>query len=82
MLGGPEYEVTYPNGDRSAYVVTVYGATVVAGEPRPDGDETSEVAWFPPDRLPTDEMGRLTTALFRDLGPPWGAPSPSAHRRP
>jgi ADP-ribose pyrophosphatase YjhB (NUDIX family) len=68
VFGGPEYRVTYPNGDESAYVVTVFDATVRDGTPRPDGDETSEVGWFKPDELPVSEMGELTKALFRDLG--------------
>src|SRR5882724_4356016 len=32
VLGGSDYEVTYPNGDRSAYVIAVYEATIVAGD--------------------------------------------------
>lgn len=68
VLGGPEYCVTYPNGDESAYVVTVFDATVTDGTPRPDGEETSEVGWFQPGELPFDQMGGLTRALFRDLG--------------
>jgi len=68
VFGGPEYRVRYPNGDESAYVVTAFDATVIEGVPRPDGDETSEVAWFHPDDMPLDEMGELTRALVRDLG--------------
>ncbi len=68
VFGGPDYRVTYPNGDLSAYVVTVFDATVRGGVPRPDGDETSEVGWFLPEDLPLDQMGHLTRALFRDLG--------------
>jgi len=68
VFGGPEYRVTYPNGDESAYVVTVFDATVTEGIPRPDGDETSEVGWFRPEELPLGQMGGLTRALFRDLG--------------
>jgi ADP-ribose pyrophosphatase YjhB (NUDIX family) len=68
VLGGPEYAVTYLNGDESAYVVTVFDATVISGNPRPDEDETSEVGWFRPDELPLDQIGGLTKALFRDLG--------------
>jgi 8-oxo-dGTP pyrophosphatase MutT (NUDIX family) len=67
VLGGPDYRVTYPNGDRSAYVVTVFDATVIDGTPRPDDDETSDVGWFKPDELPVSQMGRLTQAIFRDL---------------
>jgi 8-oxo-dGTP pyrophosphatase MutT (NUDIX family) len=68
VLGGPEYRVTYPNGDETAYVVTAFDATVIDGDPRPDGDETSEVRWFPPGQLPLQQMGGLTRALLRDLG--------------
>ena len=68
VLGGPEYRVTYPNGDETAYVVTAFDATVIRGSPRPDGDETFEVEWFRPAELPLDQMGDLTKALLRDLG--------------
>ena len=68
VFGGPEYYVSYPNGDESAYVVTVFDATVIDGTPRPDGEETSDVGWFRPQELPLDQMGGLTKALFLDLG--------------
>jgi 8-oxo-dGTP pyrophosphatase MutT (NUDIX family) len=68
VFGGPDYRVTYPNGDESAYVVTVFDAKVIDGTPRPDDDETSQVAWFSPEELPVAEMGRLTKGIFRDLG--------------
>ena len=44
VLGGPEYRMTYPNGDQTSYVVTAFGAEVIGGSPRPDGDETSDGA--------------------------------------
>ena len=34
VLGGPDYEVTYPNGDRAAYVTAVYEAEIIDGVPR------------------------------------------------
>ncbi len=67
VLGGPDYRVTYPNGDESAYVVSVFDATVIDGTPHPDNDETSEVGWFRPEELPLKQMGQLTRAIFRDL---------------
>ena len=67
VLGGPEYRVTYANGDRAAYVVTAFEAEVVGGAPRPDQDETSAVEWWEPERLPS-EMSPLTRALLRDCG--------------
>ena len=30
VLGGPEYRLTYPNGDQTSYVATVFDATVSA----------------------------------------------------
>ncbi len=68
VLGGPEYRMVYPNGDQTAYVSTVFDATVVGGTPTPDGDETSEVAWWSAERLPLDEMSAFTRALLRDVG--------------
>jgi ADP-ribose pyrophosphatase YjhB (NUDIX family) len=68
VVGGPDYRMTYPNGDQVSYVVTVFDASVVGGLPRPDGDETSAVGWWRPDELPLDEMGPLTRALLREVG--------------
>jgi ADP-ribose pyrophosphatase YjhB (NUDIX family) len=66
VLGGPEYRMTYPNGDQTSYVVTVFGAEIAEGTPAPDDDETSAVGWFEPDDLPLSEMSTLTRALLRD----------------
>jgi ADP-ribose pyrophosphatase YjhB (NUDIX family) len=68
VVGGPEYRLTYPNGDQTSYVVTVYDATVIGGTPRADGDETSAVEWWDTTDLPYDRMGTLTRALLRDVG--------------
>ncbi len=68
VLGGPQYRVRYPNGDQSSYVSTVFAATVSAGTPTPDGEETSEVHWFDPDQLPWNAMGTFARALLTDIG--------------
>lgn len=68
VLGGPEYRITYPNGDVTSYVSIVFDATVVSGSPRPDGDETLEVAWWDPAALPYGEMSDFTQAQLRALG--------------
>jgi len=67
VLGGPEFRVTYPNGDVTSYVVTVFDATVVGGTPQADGDETSEVGWWAPGQLPFDQMNSLTAALLKAI---------------
>ncbi|GIJ44917.1 hypothetical protein Val02_18030 [Virgisporangium aliadipatigenens] len=50
-VGGPGYEVQYANGDRVAYVSTIFHGVAVGGTPRPDGDEIAEVRWFRRDEL-------------------------------
>ena len=77
VLGGPEYRLTYPNGDQTSYVVTVYDAIVSGGTPTADGDETSDVAWFDTKDLPHPQMGTLTRALLRDAHVSQG-PTPPA----
>lgn len=68
VLGGPQFRMTYPNGDQTSYVSTVFAATVIGGSPRPDGDETSAVAWWDPEHLPYGEMSDFTRALLAAVG--------------
>ena len=68
VLGGPEFRITYPNGDQTSYVSTVFAATVIGGSPRPDGDETSAAEWWDAERLPLDEMSTFTRALLKAVG--------------
>jgi 8-oxo-dGTP pyrophosphatase MutT (NUDIX family) len=68
VLGGPDYEVTYPNGDRTAYVTAVYEASIVAGTPAPADGELSEVAWFVREELPDAPLSRFARALLTATG--------------
>ena len=68
VLGGPDYEVTYPNGDRAAYVTAVYEASIVEGVPAPADGELSEVAWFNREELPAIPLNRFTRALLAATG--------------
>ena len=68
VLGGPDYEVTYPNGDRTAYVTAVYEATIVDGVPAPADGELSEVSWFTREEVPTIPLSRFTRALLSATG--------------
>ena len=67
-VGGREFRITYPNGDRTAYVSIVYEAEVVGGSPRPDYDETVDVAWFELDALAAIELGDFARHMFARLG--------------
>ena len=68
VLGGPDFEVSYPNGDRTAYVTAVYEARVIAGSPAPGDGELSELAWFTPGQLPDLQLSRFSRALLRATG--------------
>lgn len=67
VLGGPEFHAHYKNGDEVAYVATVYRATVVSGECRPDGDEVTAAEWFEVDALSTLSLSNFARELFRFL---------------
>ena len=64
VLGGPDYEVTYPNGDRTAYVTAVYEAEIVSGIPAVADGELSDVAWFSPAELTSLTLNRFSHALL------------------
>ena len=68
VVGGPQYRITYPNGDETSYVSTIYDAQVIGGAPAPDGDETLAVAWWPPEALPCNDMSSFTQALISAIG--------------
>ncbi len=68
VVGGPEFRMTYPNGDQTSYVSTVFDATVIGGTPTPDGDETTAAKWWDAKALPYGEMSRFTLALLRAVG--------------
>ena len=67
-LGGPDFHVVYPNGDRTAYVAVVYHATVTGGAPMPDGDETVEVGWHLIGGLAALDLTSFARATFAALG--------------
>jgi 8-oxo-dGTP pyrophosphatase MutT (NUDIX family) len=64
VLGGPSYEVTYPNGDRTAYVTAVYEAEIISGVPAVADGELSDVAWFSPKELTGLTLNRFSRALL------------------
>lgn len=65
VFGGPQCEVTYPNGDRVAYVTTVFRCRVRAGEVEGVSAEGVEAEFVDPFNL----SGRATTGWARFLLP-------------
>jgi 8-oxo-dGTP diphosphatase len=72
VVGGSQFRMSYPNGDLVSYVSTVFDAHVVHGEPRADGEETSQVAWFTPEELGEARLTPFTLALFASAEIPAG----------
>ncbi|TVZ00559.1 NUDIX domain-containing protein [Trebonia kvetii] len=68
VLGGPDYEISYPNGDRVAYIPAVYEAEITDGDPAPADGELSEIAWFTPEELESIPLSRFTRALLTATG--------------
>jgi 8-oxo-dGTP diphosphatase len=59
--------VTFPNGDQAHFVSATFECRTVGGRLRADGEESLEVAYFPPDSLPDglvcDHAIRIRDAL-------------------
>ncbi|GAA0527684.1 NUDIX domain-containing protein [Paractinoplanes ferrugineus] len=73
-LGGVDmHESVYPNGDRCHYLVAWFRCRPTGGQARPDGEESLEVGWFPPDALPAglgrSALLRIETTAARDAAP-------------
>lgn len=69
VTGGPNFRITYPNGDVVGCVSVVYEATIDEGTPRPDHDETSEVAWFDPTQLEGADLNEFNRHLLATVVP-------------
>lgn len=52
VYSGPEFRLTYPNGDQACVVGVTFLAGRVAGVPAADGVEGVELRWFRPECLP------------------------------
>jgi 8-oxo-dGTP pyrophosphatase MutT (NUDIX family) len=66
-FGGDTYRTTYSNGDEIGFVPILYAGEIVAGEPRPDDDETQAVRWFTPEELDGLEMHPAAREMLRAL---------------
>jgi 8-oxo-dGTP pyrophosphatase MutT (NUDIX family) len=67
VYGGPEYTITYANGDEAGWVVTVFEARIGAGDPSASDDETQAVGWFRPDEIEALELAPSTGETLQCL---------------
>jgi len=74
VYGGPEFRMTYPNGDVVSYCIVSFGAEIRGGAMRPDGVETLELRWFSRAETAALDMGPWTRITIDDaFAPPDGA---------
>jgi 8-oxo-dGTP pyrophosphatase MutT (NUDIX family) len=77
VFGGPEFRITYPNGDHTSYMATVFLGLRIGGELRPDGSEAvalrfvtrAEAAGLPM----TPFTGAIVAQAFDYVGTPYFA---------
>jgi 8-oxo-dGTP pyrophosphatase MutT (NUDIX family) len=64
VFSGPEFLVTYGNGDRTHYVISMFEAQPVAGILAPDGSELSELAYVKHEEASVLPVAPLTRVLI------------------
>ena len=84
VYSGPEFLVTYPNGDEVVYVMSVFECRITGGERRPDRVETLDVRFFSRDALATVTLAPWVRLVLEDAARGAGAPGfqPPAWRSP
>jgi 8-oxo-dGTP pyrophosphatase MutT (NUDIX family) len=79
VFGGPEFRVTYPNGDVVSYLTILFKARIVGGTPKPDGVEIAEMRYFTREECAGLTMNSATRVLigcaFEYDGRPWFEPA-------
>lgn len=66
VYGGPEFQVTYANGDTLSYLGTAFEARVITGQPQPDGEETLALAYFSEQALASMPMPAWMRIVLKD----------------
>lgn len=66
VYAGPEFRLTYPNGDVVDYVGIAFAARVVGGAERPCEDEVDRLGWFPREEALALPMAPHTRRLVQD----------------
>jgi ADP-ribose pyrophosphatase YjhB (NUDIX family) len=65
VYGGPDFHVTYSNGDVVAYVGTAFRCHIIGGELGADGTETSDARFFGEEAVAAVELAPFTRALLK-----------------
>ena len=65
VYGGRELVIDYSNGDKTAYIGTIFRGRIVGGSIRPDGEETLDVRYFT-----REEIDKIAHAQWLDTAMP------------
>ena len=74
VFGGPEFHITYPHGDVVYVTAVAFEARVIAGSPRPDGEEIRSLRYFTRDECESIALSPSSRviaerAFLRDAAP-------------
>jgi len=67
VYAGPEFEVTYKNGDQTAYMMALYGCEVGGNEVLSPGDEAADIGFFPANSLEELPLSAWVHVLLGDV---------------
>ncbi|MEZ4860590.1 MAG: NUDIX domain-containing protein [Caldilineaceae bacterium] len=67
VYGGPNFRVTYPNGDQIASVDTVFEGRILGGALAADQDEISELRYFTQSEIPQLDLPLWMRIILPDL---------------
>lgn len=65
--GGSQFRILYQNGDEVGYVMTVYGAEIMEGELKPDGEEILEIQFFSYEETKQLKTGKWLPTVLKDV---------------
>ncbi|MCI0620133.1 MAG: NUDIX domain-containing protein [Acidobacteria bacterium] len=67
VFGGPDFRVSYPNGDVVDYIMTVFFASAEGGNLQPRDSEVAESRYFSRNELTDLELPRWAIILFPQI---------------
>jgi ADP-ribose pyrophosphatase YjhB (NUDIX family) len=67
VFSGPEFRITYDNGDEVCYVISVFACRLVGGTLQPDGEEITEARFFRADELSDLDLSSWSRVVLPHL---------------
>ncbi len=67
VYSGPDFALTYANGDTVLYVIIVFEAKVMGGHLQPDGEEVVELEFVQPDQFGDKSCARWMRIILEDI---------------